>query len=144
MRTRLSRALLVALVVGCSTNGVSPGGGSLKNAVLHYEAVSAQGTPLLSGSLRLQVHADSTVTGTWSIDWIAGADTTARVGPQVGQGTLSGRQVADGSVQLNLNPLYADNNVFLSATVGVTGLSGVWSWSGFAGPITHGRFQAVF
>ena len=75
---------------------------------------------------------------------MAGADTTAQVGPQVGHGTLSGRQIADGGVQLDLNPFYADNNVFLSATVGVTGLSGVWSWSGFAGPIANGRFQAAF
>ena len=143
MRTRISQALLVAFVVACSANGVDPRG-SLKSAVLHYSAASAQGVPLLAGSLRLAMHDDSTVTGTWTIDWIAGADTTAPVGPQVGQGTLSGRQMADGSVQLNLNPFYADNNVFLSATVTVAGLSGVWSWSGFAGPIANGRFQAAF
>lgn len=118
--------------------------GTLKDGVLHYSASSLQGTQLLSGALRLAVHADSTVTGTWQIDWVAGADTTAPVGPQVGQGTLSGRQLADGSVQLNLNPFYADNNVFLSATVTVAGLSGDWSWSGFAGPIANGRFQAAF
>jgi hypothetical protein len=117
--------------------------GTLKDGVLHYNA-SLQGTPLLVGTLRLAVHADSTVTGTWQIDWVGGADTTAPVGPQVGHGTLSGRQIADGSVQLNLNPFYADNNVFLSATVTVAGLSGVWSWSGFAGPIANGRFQAAF
>jgi hypothetical protein len=118
--------------------------GALKDGVLQYRASSLQGTELLAGTLRLAVHADSTVTGTWQIDWVAGADTTAPVGPQVGHGTLSGRQIADGSVQLNLNPFYADNNVFLSATVTVAGLSGEWSWSGFAGPIANGRFQAAF
>lgn len=142
MRTRTSHALLVALVVACSTNGMAPRG-SLKSAVLHYSAAS-EGVPLLTGSLRLVIHDDSTVTGTWTIDWVAGADTTARVGPQVGTGTFSGQQLADGTVQLNLNPLYADNNVFLSATVTRDGLSGEWSWSGFPGVLGSGRFTATY
>lgn len=143
MRRRTRWAVLLTAVVACSTNGVAPGG-SLKSAILHYEAVSAQGTPLLTGGLRLQVHGDSTVTGTWTIDWIAGADTTARVGPQVGTGTCAGQQLADGTVQLNLNPLYADNNVFLNATVTHDGLAGDWSWSGFPGVLGSGRFTATY
>lgn len=143
MRTKMRYALLVAAVVACSTNGVAPRG-SLKSAMLRYNAASTQGVPLLAGSLSLTIHEDSTVTGTWEIDWVAGADTTARVGPQVGSGAFSGQQFADGSVQLNLNPLYADNNVFLSATVTRDGFSGAWSWSGIAGPIAAGRFTAAY
>lgn len=139
----MSYALLAAAVVACSGVGVTPTG-SLKSAALRYNAASAQGVPLLAGSLSLAIHEDSTVTGTWVIDWVAGADTTARVGPQVGSGTFSGQQLSDGSVQLNLNPLYADNNVFLSATVTRDGFSGEWSWSGIAGPITTGRFTATY
>jgi len=140
---RIATVTLAALAVGCSGSGViAPG--ELKDGVLRYSASSLQGDQLLTGTLRLAVHADSTITGTWQIDWVAGADTTAPVGPQVGNGTLSGRQLADGRVQLNLNPFYADNNVFLTATVIVTGLSGEWSWSGFAGPLANGRFQAQF
>lgn len=143
MRTRISQALVLGLVVACSANGVDPRG-SLKSAVLHYRAASAQGVPLLAGNLRLAVHDDSTVTGTWAIDWIAGADTSARVGPQVGTGTFGGQLLADGSVELNLNPSYADNNVFLSATATTDGLSGQWSWSGFPGVLSSGRFTATF
>lgn len=143
MRTRTSHVLLVALVVACSTNGVAPRG-SLKSAMLRYNAASTQGVPLLAGSLSLAIHDDSTVTGTWVIDWVAGADTTARVGPQVGSGAFSGQQLADGSVQLNLNPLYADNNVFLNATVSRDGFSGEWSWSGFPGVLSAGRFTATY
>jgi hypothetical protein len=142
MRILTIATALAALVGGCSGGITAPG--TLKDGVLHYSASSLQGTELLAGTLRLAVHADSSVTGTRQIDWVAGADTTAPVGPQVGHGTLSGRQIADGSVQLNLNPFYADNNVFLSATADVTGLSGEWSWSGIAGPIANGRFQAAF
>jgi len=124
------------LVAACGGDSVAP----LQGGILRYRASSAQGAPLLVGSLTLEVHADSTVTGSWRIAWVAGADTTAAVGPQVGSGALSGRQYADGSLQLDLDPLYADNNVFLSATPVVTGLSGSWSWSGFAGPLAGGRF----
>ena len=143
MRTRSSHALLLALTLACSTNGVAPRW-SLKSAMLRYNAASAQGVSLLAGSLSLAIHADSTVTGTWVIDWVAGADTTARVGPQVGTGTFGGQQFADGSVQLNLNPLYADNNVFLSATVTRDGFSGEWSWSGLPGVLSSGRFTATY
>ncbi|HET9709896.1 MAG TPA: hypothetical protein VFP39_16460 [Gemmatimonadales bacterium] len=143
MRIRALGTVIAALVGGCSGGGMTAPG-TLKDGVLQYRASNQQGTELLAGSLRLAVHTDSTVTGTWQIDWVTGADTTAPVGPQVGHGTLSGRQLADGSVELNLNPLYADNNVFLNATVTVAGLSGEWSWSGFAGPIANGRFQAAF
>jgi len=142
------RIVTIGLLCGTSLAACSGGGVEplrpVQSGALYYRASSAQGVPLLAGRLTLAAHGDSTVTGSWVIAWVAGADTTAPVGPQVGSGTLSGRQFADGTVQLNLNPLYADNNVVLSATVGITGLSGVWSWSGFAGPIATGRFQAAF
>jgi hypothetical protein len=143
MRTRTSYALLLALIVACSGNGIAPWG-SLKTAVLHYTAMSGRGVPLVAGSLRLVVHDDSIVAGTWSIDWVPGADTTARVGPQVGSGTFAGEQLADGAVHLNLNPSYADNNVLLSATVTRDGLAGEWSWSGFPGVLGSGPFTATY
>jgi hypothetical protein len=143
MRNRTSAALVIGVIGACSANGVAPRG-SLRSAVLHYSAASAQGAPLLAGSLRLEAHDDSTVTGTWAIDWVVGADTTAPVGPQVGSGTLSGQLYGDGSLALNLNPLYADNNVVLYSEVTTTGLSGQWTWSGFAGPLASGRFSAPY
>lgn len=143
MRTRTSAALVIGVIGACSANGIAPRG-SLKSAVLHYSAASAQGTPLLTGSLRLEAHDDSTVTGTWAIDWVAGADTTTPVGPQVGSGAFSGRLYGDGSLAVDLNPLYADNNVVLNAAVTTTGLSGQWTWSGFAGPLASGRFSAPY
>jgi hypothetical protein len=143
VRISTSRLLLIGLAGACSTDGVGLRG-PLRSGEVHYSAMSARGTPLLVGSLRLLAHDDSSVTGTWVINWVAGADTTTPVGPQVGSGTLSGRQYGDGSVALNLNPLYADNNVVLSAAVTTAGLSGQWTWSGIAGPITNGRFSAPY
>jgi hypothetical protein len=143
VRTSTSAALLIGIIGACSANGVAPPG-SLKSAVLQYSAGSAQGAPLLAGSLRIVAHDDSTVTGTWAIDWVVGADTSAPVGPQVGSGTLSGRLSADGSIGLDLNPLFADNNVFLDGVVTTAGLAGTWSWSGIAGPIATGRFDAPY
>ncbi len=144
MRALTVSVLCMGVFAACGGNGVDPRG-PLKSGALRYRAFSALGRPLLSGSLVLVAHEDSSVTGTWAIRWVVGADTTTPVGPQVGEGTLSGRQLSDGTVDLNLNPLYADNNVFLSsAPVTATGLSGKWSWSGFAGPLANGRFQAEF
>jgi hypothetical protein len=89
-------------------------------------------------------HADSTVAGTWSIAWVAGADTTASVGPQVGSGAFSGRQLSRGQLEINLNPGSFDNNVFLTADVTANGFSGSWSWSGFPGVLSGGRFAATY
>lgn len=125
---------LAACGGGVDLQGPLPGG------ELRYQASTAQGVPLLAGSLTLVAHDDSTVTGSWVIRWAAGADTTTPVGPQVGSGTLSGRRYADGSLELNLNPLYADNNVLLSARPVAAGLAGDWTWSGIAGPLATGRF----
>jgi len=112
--------------------------------VVRYTAARAHGMPVVAGTLQLVAHDDSSVTGTWQIDWVVGADTTDSVGPQVGSGTTSGRLSADGSIGLDLNPLFADNNVFLDGAVTTAGLSGTWTWSGIAGPIATGRFDAPY
>ena len=144
MRSTARAVPLVGLVAACSGLGVSPPAALRTPAVVRYSATSAQGRPLVAGTLQLVAHDDSSVIGTWQIDWVIGADTTAAVGPQVGSGTLSGRLSADGSIGLDLNPLFADNNVFLDGAVTTAGLSGTWSWSGIAGPIATGRFDAPY
>ena len=140
----------VAMGIVCASMAAACGGGGvdavrpLQNGQLRYRATDTQGAALLTGGLRLVAHADSTVTGTWSIAWVAGADTATSVGPQVGSGTFSGRRLSDGQLEINLNPGYFDNNVFLTADRTVNGFSGSWSWSGLPGVLSRGGFSATY
>lgn len=95
---------------------------------------------ILQGNLNFTVNKDSTVTGNWVIDWISGANTSLEVGPQVGSGKLRGH-IANGWLNLDLNPDMADNNVNLYAIWSETVMNGTWYWVTFAGPTTTGTFS---
>ena len=123
---------------------VLPAGGNFT-----YDASAPDGKPLLIGQIHLEwamVSVDGReerqLTGTWHIEWAAGADQSVQVGPQVGDGQLSGSEDENG-VQLNLNPGMMDNNVFLHAVVDGNTVRGGWTWSTIAGPRTEGRFTAT-
>lgn len=109
------------------------------NGSFAYSAFDATGQPLLVGSLTIEAAPDSTLSGTWSIHWAPGADTTATIGPQVGTGTLAGRSGSDG-VFVDLNPGWADNNVFLMGGAAPGILAGEWQHSTILGPVAQGRF----
>lgn len=109
---------------------------------LRYEATTLTGEPLLTGCMDITVLPDSTIQGTWSTQWAAGADTMVEVGDQVGSGRLSGR-LTEAGAHIDLNPGYADNNVILLAAPAGNGFAGTWEWSTFAGPRSRGRFSAV-
>lgn len=141
-------ATAVALTVACTDSAPQPveaGSGVLTTGgVFSYSAYSTGGKKVLEGEIELFLGTDSVVSGVWSIRWVPGADTTLKVGPQVGEGVAIGYRTAEGVV-LSLNPMNADDNVVLRSIVeggGVT-LAGRWTWLGFPGPLADGRFVAT-
>ncbi|MCL6100815.1 MAG: hypothetical protein M1391_19830 [Bacteroidetes bacterium] len=48
-----------------------------------------------------------------------------------------------GTVSINLNPNFVDNNVVLQGTMSSDGFNGKWEWIGFAGKLNGGSFNAV-
>ncbi len=136
MRVLLFAALtLVACTAGPAETAALRAGG------YHYSARSAAGQPLLDGRLEIRSVDDSTLRGTWEIAWVAGADMSADVGPQVGSGTLTGSRRGD-TLLIQLNPTYADNNVVLQAVSSADGYAGHWEWNTITGPRTAGPFVA--
>ena len=131
-------SLLLLLPLACSSAPTRPVLDRLHSGRLTYQALSEDGHVLVTGEMNITV-VDSVVTGTWQLHWAPGADTTTHVGPQIGEGTLAGRQVGD-SYAIDLNPGWADNNVFLSAELTASGWSGTWSWSTIAGVAASGPF----
>ncbi|MEO8635709.1 MAG: hypothetical protein ABI587_10580 [Gemmatimonadales bacterium] len=136
--TRLS-LFATLLLAACSS---APAGiAAARGDGFQYTARSAAGQSLLTGRLQLAFPDDSTVTGTWTIAWVPGADTTMEVGPQVGAGILTGSRSGD-TLRLQLNPNMADNNVGLRAVRTAEGYAGEWEWVAFTGPRSGGSFVA--
>lgn len=127
----------VAAILACADPTLSPAGGDPSGA---YGYVARSGlTPVVTGTVTLAVDGDSVVTGTWQLQRVPGSDTTIQVGPQLGAGTLAGRLSVSGLVAVDLNPGWADNNVFL-VLGGATRdrLTGTWSHSTLIGPVAGG------
>ncbi|MEO8031988.1 MAG: hypothetical protein ABJC74_11585 [Gemmatimonadota bacterium] len=135
-----SPILLLLLAAACSSG--SPMAGGLPLNEFHYVGRSPAGMAVLDGRLHLDYRDDSTVSGSWEIRWLPGADTTLQAGPQVGSGQLSGRWHGT-TLVLDLNPNYADNNVILSALPVGNGWSGTWAWATIGGIETEGHFTAT-
>ena len=105
-----------------------------------YSALDTSGTELVRGVLFVTMEDSTRLSGFW--DLTATGNGQGSIGPQIGSGTLEGfREGAE--IQINLNPDYADNNVFLLGTMSPTGFDGIWQYVGFPGVLASGRFRAV-
>ena len=66
------------------------------------------------------------------------------LGPQIGQGDFGGITDIRGTMSLNLNPGWVDNNVILNGNTFLPyRFDGMWSYVGFPGIINWGRFEAT-
>jgi hypothetical protein len=99
-----------------------------------------QSALLLVGSVQVVVRDDSSLSGTWEIEWAPGADRSSAVGPQVGTGSVGGQYGSEHTL-IDLNPGWADNNVFLVAYADGGDLTGAWYHSTLVGSVAGGRFE---
>jgi hypothetical protein len=128
--------MLALVVAACSDGPASP---DLEQEQFSYVAYDLEGTAILEGEVELHNTDSDTVTGSWEIDWVEGADRTQTVGPQIGQGTLLGRR-SDAEIIIDLNPGNADFNVVLFGDWTGRRISGRWEFTGIAGPMYQGTF----
>jgi hypothetical protein len=107
-----------------------------------YSGYDEGGSLVVTGRLCLSVITDAMTHtgGTWKFD-LAG-DTSERLGPQIGSGSLEGQSTGN-RIWLNLNPGWADNNVFLLGDYKDGTYKGAWDYSGIMGTISKGTFTAV-
>ena len=104
-----------------------------------YQAYDSLGVRVAKGWLEIDRQDSSSLSGTWHIEAFG---TPSRIGPQIGDGALSGL-FAGGRLMVHLNPDYVDNNVDLDGTHNGGIFEGIWTYSGFPGVINSGRFIAV-
>lgn len=132
----LVTCLSLAFLAGCQTaTPVIP-----EPATYQYTAFDTQDQPVVTGTLRL-VQTGSTVEGTWSLKAADGVK-FADIGPQAGDGTLTG-EAGKNTLVLNLQPGSIDNKVILDARSKDRMLSGRWLYVGFGGVVAEGAFVAL-
>lgn len=123
----------IFLIAGCSDDESTASTGQYR-----YTAY-LNSTLVVEGTIQIDSLSPQNVTGRW--DFHAVGEPPNNIGPQIGTGNFTGS--FDGSaLTINLNPQMADNNVTLTGTFNANTFRGEWSFSGFAGVISHGTFMA--
>ena len=134
---RLILLASTALLAACESGFVAPRDG--EEQTWEYTAYSAAGTAVVSGTFIVRGEGRD-FTGTWDTQLL---QPSASVGPQVGTGELRGSWDVEGqSVFFDMNPGWADNNVFLVGEPIGDALSGTWSHSTLLGNVAGGQFLA--
>ena len=139
---RLCALTLFLFLVGCTDKGDAPVGSLHPDGVAatySYRAYNSKGELAVSGTMTFEEVDTISVSGIWAF---AAVLTSEAVGPQVGTGKLAG-SLQKSSISINLNPGWADNNVFLQGTVFSDSITGRWMWSTFVGPTAEGKFRAI-
>jgi hypothetical protein len=127
-------------LAACRTGAVATAPASDPNGVYAYRATSGTDA-VVEGTMSIELHADSSVTGRWTLQRIPGSDPRIVVGPQIGTGTLAGEVVA-GRIVVDLNPGWADNNVFLALRGTARDLlTGTWDHATIIGPVAGGPVE---
>lgn len=131
------------ILVGCQDSGEQVAGNAniefnYPTTGYTYKAYNAKGDIVVEGTFRLTINGTGEISGSWAF---AKRGQSNNIGPQIGTGALNGKK--DGSaITINLNPGWADNNVFLNGKIENGTITGKWSWSTFIGPTSEGPFDA--
>ncbi len=136
MKTLLLCCALV-FVLGCHTD--SPLSSAPPAGAFQYTAFDSTGRAVASGWFTMTVQDSSHITGEWHFAKIG---TPSGIGPQTGDGTLSGH-ISGGMLNIALNPGWADNNVFLYGPLSAGAYRGSWTWISFRGITGRGTFSSL-
>lgn len=104
-----------------------------------YTGYDSSGNKIISGYLWFESFDSSYVKGTWDFKLLSNKD---NFGPQIGRGQFEGMKDTRGSLRINLNPEWIDNNVLLDGSILISTYRGSWSYIGFPGVINKGTFEA--
>lgn len=104
-----------------------------------YFGYDSSGVLIIRGWLYLHFTSAGQIEGDWDFKKVS---EQPNLGPQIGQGHLVG-SVNDSTFWINLNPNFADNNVFLNGIFKKDTLKGQWMYSTFVGATNWGKFTAI-
>lgn len=123
----------------CSGGGGNSPSNSFSPGDYAYSGFDSNGKQIIGGTLKLVEIKGREIKGTWELKQVGAGE---KLGPQVGTGEFMGSVEQDGAISINLNPSWADNNIFLNGKFQNGELKGTWYYSTFGGPSTKGTFTA--
>ena len=130
-------ASIAILSAACEGNFVAPHDG--EEQTWEYTAYDFNNQAVVHGTFAVRAQGRN-FTGSWETRLLKPG---AEVGPQVGTGDLWGEWDTEGqSVMFDMNPGWADNNVYLVGAPDGSLLKGTWSHNTLTGPRTGGQFTA--
>ena len=103
-----------------------------------YSGYEDAGGLVITGRITLSAQTNP-VTGEWSLRQVG--EPIGPIGPQIGEGVLRG-SLSGSQLAADLNPGWADNNVFLNGQLTGNTWTGLWSYSTFGGAVNGGPFTA--
>ncbi len=103
-----------------------------------YQSYDSLGNLIVDGWLAFEFVDSIRVEGSWHLNNLSNRND---IGLQDGDGELIGH-VENSSISINLNPQYADHNVYLDGTLNEDLIEGRWTWATFRGPTNWGMFKA--
>jgi uncharacterized lipoprotein YajG len=133
MRIQFLFLITCMFLIGCTSTQ------SKQDVTYTYRANDSSGNPVVEGTFTLVKSGDKQYTGQWNFKAIGNP---VKIGPQVGEGSLSGQILENGMLAVNLNLNMADNNVYLTGKLEESKYAGEWHWSTFAGVANKGVFEA--
>ncbi len=142
---KLSMTYLLVFLLGCYALDCSgrknntPPARTFPLGDYQYTGYDEGGSKIVEGRLSLTSLDGEQFKGTWELKQVG---EPKNIGPQVGTGDLVGT-VHGTEVRIELNPNMNDNNVSLSGKVEGKRYQGTWNYSGFAGRISSGAFEAT-
>jgi hypothetical protein len=138
MKAIIISIALASFLLFSSCSEDSPTNSSMKT--YKYTSFDSIGVKIISGYLWVEFTDSSTVKGRWDFKRVSNEE---NLGPQIGKGIFEGIKDSQGSMSLNLNPEWIDNNVFLIGLYLNSHYNGDWNYVGFPGVINAGTFEAT-
>jgi hypothetical protein len=106
-----------------------------------YTGYDSSWNKIITGYLWIKSVDSISVKGSWDFKLVSNEE---NLGPQIGKGVFEGTTDMRGSMSLNLNPKWVDNNVILDGNTFLPyKFEGAWHYIGYAGEINWGRFEAT-
>jgi len=131
--------LILSLLISCEKNKSSIGIETGSTGNFTYQSYDSLGNLIVSGWFEIEFIDSTQVEGSWHLNNLSNRKD---IGLQDGDGELIGT-IERSSIVINLNPQYADHNVYLNGTIKEDSIEGQWTWSTFIGPTNWGSFRAV-
>jgi hypothetical protein len=139
--------LLLISVVACSKSYVIGQAKPFPVGDYEYSGYDKKGTKILEGRVSItsvetkRIGPEDTIQlkGNWQLNKIGNPE---RIGGQDGTGELVG-SIIKGEIIINLNPNISDANVYLRGIIEGRRFHGKWTFSGYAGPVSAGTFEAI-